>query len=158
MSNTIENKVAEFVAREEGFTSVNIANAIKRDGTWIANREVAAWLRSWNVDPEYTVTRINVTLEDGSPARAAVYMPESKPVSEYTGRDERAMTPDEFETMHGYNPVAQVVAPAPQPTAGAALALPSADADDGTTTKTSGSAPVTVGAKLRDRFNFPAAS
>ena len=148
MSNSIEAKVAEFVANKVGFTSVNVANAIKVDGEWIPNREVAAWLRAWDVDPEYTVTRISVTLEDGTSARATVYMPEDQPISAYTGRDERAMTPDEFEQRHGFNPVVQVQAPPSPP----AAQIPSLD-------PTAAAAPAaTVGDALRQRFNFPKAS
>ena len=41
----IKAKIDEYVTKNEAFTSVDIANAIKTDGTWIRNRDVAAWLR-----------------------------------------------------------------------------------------------------------------
>ena len=69
---TIEAKVDEFVNDNKGFTSVDIGNAIKTDGTWIANREVAAWLRRWTAPGNYGVTKVNVDLPDGGTAFLSV--------------------------------------------------------------------------------------
>ena len=158
----IQAKVDEFVGRSEGFTSVDIANAIKRDGIWVANREVARWLRKWVPTLGYGVTRTTVELADGNQVQAAVYLPSTMSVSDYTATSQTAMTPQEFEQLHGYNPVA---APAPfntgmDPTAAVtpymtpadgAPSAPAPKSDDG----------VKLGAKLKrvlnktGVFNFP---
>lgn len=111
----IENKVNEFVDDEKGFTSVDICNAIKTDGTWIRNRDVASWLRSWVPPVGYAVSRLSVTLLDGSVAQASVYLPNTMCVADYTETSQTAMTPAEFESMHGIDPLAPVNIPVPPP-------------------------------------------
>ena len=111
---TIQAKVDEFVAATKGFTSVDIANAIKTDGEWIGNREVAAWLRRWTPPGNYGITKVEVELADGSTARAGIYLPDTMAVKDYTATAQEAMTPDQFEALHGFNPVAPSAANPPK--------------------------------------------
>jgi hypothetical protein len=92
----IQAKVNEFTDREDAFTSVDIANAIKKDGMWIRNRIVAAWLRSdFDVD-DYEKTMIDV----GSGRQAFLYHPDFYDSVNYTGQDQKAINPDDFQELH----------------------------------------------------------
>lgn len=92
----IQAKVEEFTNREEAFTSVDIANAIKEDGTWIRNRIVAAWLRN-NFDVEdYEKAMIDV----GSGRQASLYHPDFYDPANYTGQNQKAINPDDFKELH----------------------------------------------------------
>lgn len=92
----IQAKVNDFVDREEGFTSVDIANAIKKDGAWIRNRVVAVWLRN-NFDVEdYERTMVDV----GSGRQAFLYHPDFYDSANYTGQDQKALNPDDFKELH----------------------------------------------------------
>ena len=140
----IEATVDQFVNDEKGFTSVDIANAIKIEGTWVPNREVAAWLRKWTPPSNYGITKITVQVVDtGSSAQAGVYLPDSLSVSDYTATSLEAITPAQFEILHGVNPVAD---PSVAPTKD--------DSTDGKTdSKTDDNK--TVGDKLRTMFKWP---
>ena len=100
----IETKVDEFVANEKGFTSMDICNAIKTDGTWVRNREVAAWLRRWTPPVGYGISKVTVMLQSGASVQAGVYLPNALCIKDYAETQQTAMTPDEFETMHGRKP------------------------------------------------------
>ena len=135
---TIQAKVDEFVADSKGFTSVDIANAIKTDGTWVGNRDVAKFLRNWTPPLNYGITRVTVQVADtGDTAQAGVYLPDNQSVSDYTATSQEAMTPDQFEALHG---VSAFPPPAP------AKDYVAADSDD--------SKP-TVGDNLRGMFKWP---
>jgi len=107
MSNndTIQAKVEEFVNDEEAFTSVDIANAIKRDGTWIRNRVVAAWLRDKFfqiiIGGSYSQTMISV----GQGKQANLYHPYFFDKNNYTDKDQNALNPDDFNAIHPNTPV-----------------------------------------------------
>jgi hypothetical protein len=134
----IEAKVDEFVADSKGFTSVDIANAIKTDGTWVGNREVAKFLRRWTPPSNYGITKVTVQVADtGGTAQAGVYLPDTLSVSDYTATSQEAMTPDQFEALHGVSPF-----PPPAP------------AKDYVVTDSDDSKP-TVGDKLRTMFKWP---
>lgn len=95
---TIREKVDEYVSKHALFTSVDIANAIKKDGVWIRNRYVRDWLRS-NIesDPlldEYTTAPIRC---NGS--RATLYLPLLANPDDYKERDQRPLTPDEVKKI-----------------------------------------------------------
>lgn len=146
----IEATVDQFVNDEKGFTSVDIANAIKTEGTWVPNREVAAWLRRWTPPSNYGITKITVQVVDtGASAQAGVYLPDNLSVSDYTATSLEAMTPAMFETLHGVNPIAPVIDPVVAPTKDAV-------ADDKTDDKTDGNK--TVGDKLRTMFMWPSST
>jgi hypothetical protein len=103
MTQIIEDKVTAFVDDTKGFTSVDIANAIKTEGTWVRNREVASWLRNWTPPVGYSVTKISVS--QGSDVRqASVYIPNTLAIKDYAETSQDAITPSEFETLHGKKP------------------------------------------------------
>ncbi len=101
MSNgqIIQSQVDDFVTKDEAFTSVDIANAIKTTGVWIRNREVAAWLRSDFQSDDYETSRIDV----GGGRQANLYHPDFFDASNYDGQNQKAMNPDDFKALHGDN-------------------------------------------------------
>ena len=100
----IEMKVGEFVTAEKGFTSMDICNAIKTDGTWVRNRTVAAWLRRWTAPVGYAISKVTVSLQGGASRQAGVYLPNSLCIKDYAETQQTAMTPAEFEVLHGRDP------------------------------------------------------
>lgn len=95
-SQTIQTKVEDFVQQNEAFTSVDIANAIKTDGTWIRNRVVARWLRHEFHESNYEITSID--LDNGQSAN--LYHPSFMDAENYDARGQKAMTPAEFKQLH----------------------------------------------------------
>lgn len=143
---TIEAKVGEFVADKKGFTSVDIGNAIKTDGTWVPNRDVAAWLRKWTPPTNYGITKVTVNVADtGDTAVASIYLPDTMAVADYTAVAQEAMKPEQFEKLHGFNPLTPVAPVQPKDYA---------DGDD-TSTAAAPVAPTKVGDKLRTMFKWP---
>jgi len=153
---TIQATVDQFVNDGKGFTSVDIANAIKTDGTWLSNRTVASWLRNWIPPTNYGVTKVTVQVADtGGVAQAGVYLPDTMAVSDYTATATEAMTPADFETLHGFDPfdsidpvVVIAAVPADAPVKDYAP-VASTDADPAP------AADVTVGDKLKTMFKWP---
>lgn len=143
----IEAKVDEFVADEKGFTSVDICNAIKTDGTWVRNRDVAAWLRRWSPPVGYGISKVTVILQGGGTKQAGVYLPNSLCIADYTATSQEAMTPTEFETLHGYNPVTATPGN---------LTVNTMDGDDGDDGSDGGdgSQDASVGSRLRAMFQW----
>ncbi|RKZ87363.1 MAG: hypothetical protein DRQ39_04275 [Gammaproteobacteria bacterium] len=142
----IETTVDQFVNDKKGFTSVDICNAIKITGTWVANREVAKWLRNWAPPSNYGITKITVQVVDtGNTAQAGVYLPDNLSVSDYTATAQEAMTPDAFQTLHGVDPFAVPDAPAAVPSA-----TPAPVDHVATDSKTP-----SAGDKLRTMFKWP---
>lgn len=88
------------------FTSVEVANHLKKIGIWIPNRIVAGFLQENVIDIayeyglEYHKTSIRV-ITDKSYMYAMCYHPRSFDPNNYMARDLKAITPDEFEGMHG---------------------------------------------------------
>ncbi len=144
----IEATVDQFVNDEKGFTSVDIANAIKTEGTWVPNREVAAWLRRWTPPSNYGITKVAVQVVDtGNTAQASVYLPNTLSAFDYTATSLEAMTPDQFEALHGFDPLAPAAPadPAADPVVDSAKdAVADTSTDDDT-----------VGDKLRTMFRWP---
>ena len=109
----VEEKVYGFVATGEAFTSVDVANAIKRDGEWVRNREVASWLRSdflqspTVANGDYVQTMIDV----GQGYRANLYHPFHFDVTNYAGKNQKALNPDEFNALHPQAVIAAPVTP-----------------------------------------------
>ena len=99
MSNEIiEAKVKEFVAGVKSFTSIDIANEIKKGGHWVRNRDVAKWLREefqylWD---GYTKKIIDV--DDGY--EAILYYSHLIDPDEYVTTDLVAITFDEFSEKY----------------------------------------------------------
>lgn len=140
----IETKVDEFVAADTGFTSVDICNAIKTDGTWVRNRDVAAWLRRWTPPVGYGISKVTVMLQGGGTAQAGVYLPNSLCIADYTATSQEAMKPSEFEAMHGRKPFGDADTPL-------AVASASDDPDDD---GGDGSQSASVGDRLRSMFTW----
>lgn len=96
----IRETVQKYINEEEMFTSVDIANAIKKDGTWIRNTEVRDWLRT-NSDFDdlfvnYESDRIAVC---NGTRYATVYLPAYKNADEYEPTNQKALTPSEVEAI-----------------------------------------------------------
>jgi hypothetical protein len=105
----IKAKVDEFVSKSKSFTSVHIANAIKTDGHWVKNSDVASWLRdNYSNIPGYIQSSILVS-GSGGPGRANLYHPICDDPSMFTDTSISAMTPDEFKRIHGFDPFTTAV-------------------------------------------------
>jgi len=104
----VKAKATEFLMQSKAFTSVHLANAIKMDGTWMRNTDVADWLRNSmgslvsSLSLNYTATLISV---NGGKDRAYLYHPVSFDVNSFTDTNISAMTPDEFQRLHGVDPL-----------------------------------------------------
>ena len=112
MCQEIIDKVAEFVTGDTMFTSVDVSNAIKRDGVWVSNKEVAGYLRRnlTTLFPNYSSTRIPVL---NGAETATLYHPVGVDTDCYQNRDQHAMTPAEAGiSIQNTNPTpTPVVAP-----------------------------------------------
>lgn len=98
--NAICKVLDELTDNKEIFTSVDVANEVKKAGTWIRNREVAAYLRK-NFLYQYGDEYDNAPQTDiGGGIRATVYHPIGDDYSYYIST-EGAMTPSEFNNLHG---------------------------------------------------------
>jgi hypothetical protein len=97
---TIKAKVQEYIKKEEMFTSVDIANAIKREGVWVRVREVRDWLHANAKDQSLfgDYGQSTVIVCNGS-AQATLYHPIFKDASEYTSLDQVSLTPDEVKDI-----------------------------------------------------------
>jgi hypothetical protein len=102
-SQVIKEMVQRFINDEKLFTSVDIGNAIKKEllSMEIRNREVRDWLRSniGGVDDvlkDYVAEPINVN--NGASA-ATLYRPHWKDASEYTDRDQIALSPADIDIL-----------------------------------------------------------
>jgi len=96
----IEAKFNEFVAHNALFTSVDIANAIKKDGPFIRNSTVADWLRSnaLSLASNYTLTQITVC---HGQYVANLYLPIGSDPDNYTDRDQVALAPNATQLQLG---------------------------------------------------------
>jgi len=96
----IQNKVETFVKNEKMFTSVDIANAVKNDGEWVRNIEVASWLREnfykQDIFLEYRTEPIDVC--NGSRS-ATLYLPEWADSDNYGNRDQTPLTPGDVNNI-----------------------------------------------------------
>jgi DNA-binding CsgD family transcriptional regulator len=106
MDTQIINQVlTDFMLQDKIFTSVDVANEVKRCGKWISNTDVAAYLRltvinlSNQIQIAYKQETISVTTNKGQ-TTASIYLPVNANVSSYQGTDQSAMTPEEFLKLH----------------------------------------------------------
>ena len=96
MSNdpVIQAKVEEFVNTMKLFTSVDISNAIKKDGTWVSNHEVASFLKKEmktnSLMSNYQTETIRVMNDT---RKATLYLPTGSDQFDYLDRDQSALTP-----------------------------------------------------------------
>lgn len=96
-SSVIETKVNDFVSKNAMFTSVDIANAIKKDGTWVKNSEVASWLRV-NVLANFSSYRaVRIPVAQGQ-LTAFLYYPGTYNPDDYQDRDQTALPPQQHVT------------------------------------------------------------
>lgn len=94
-AQTIENKTNEFIKNQDAFTSVDIGNAVKKDGAWIRNRDIANWLRKNFQDQNYQ--RSNITVE-GNRA-ATLYHPDFMDAENYEDTEQQAISFNQFKQM-----------------------------------------------------------
>ena len=111
MSNKqiIQAKVTEFVTSNKMFTSVDISNEIKKEGTWISNSEVAAFLKKNRPFSLYSMSSIPVM---NGKRKANLYYPIGADPFDYLDRDQHALTPTEAGLVPGT--ISPTVIPSPQ--------------------------------------------
>ena len=101
MTAIIEKTIDEFVDAGILFTSVDIANKIKSEGTWVKNRDVSAYLKNafaTNQYITYKVSKISVKrTEDDKLVDAFLYHPINKDPSEYKNTDLKALSPSDVQ-------------------------------------------------------------
>lgn len=100
LDTSIKNKVQEFILRNEMFTSVDISNAIKSEGIWIKNREVAEWLRTNFSDASIfgDYARTSILVCNGA-TEASLYHPHMSDIAKYANREQRTLTPDDVKII-----------------------------------------------------------
>lgn len=102
MINETEIKavIAEFMQANRLFTSVDVANHIKRAGTFIRNRDVAAYLRNeWfnicnELDCDYRTEMIMVG--ENHDVATFLYLPFDESINNYTETNQKALSPDDL--------------------------------------------------------------
>ena len=97
----IRETVQEYITAEKLFTSVDIGNAIKRKtlNMDIRNRDVRDWLRA-NIGSDPLMSDYVAEPVDVNNGRTAmVYRPHWKDVSDYTGRDQKALGPSDLSAL-----------------------------------------------------------
>lgn len=98
----LETIVEDTAKNKDGFTSVTIANRIKKSGHWIRTVEVSAFIKKWhmiNYDT-YTMSQVEVKRsEDGKSVNACVYHPKNTLASDFNV-EEKALTPDEMALLN----------------------------------------------------------
>ncbi len=95
----IKNLVKSFVKTEVSFTSVDIANEIKKMGVWIRNREISKELKNlFHSDMiNYEMSDIKVKRsEDDVEVIAILYHHVNKNPTEYLNVEAKAVSPDNF--------------------------------------------------------------
>lgn len=90
--NLIEAKFFELIGKNAMFTSVDVGNAIKEEGDWVSNSDVAEWLRTnaTIIAQNYIVTNIPVL---GGAKTARLYHPLGTNADDYQNRDQTALPP-----------------------------------------------------------------
>ena len=104
----IDIVLREFTGRKALFTSIDIANEVKRRGTWVPNRDVALYMRQHELlapGGDYLMTLTTCLLKDGRSAPAYVCHPAGTLVTEYREILQPAMSPQEFAVLHPSAPV-----------------------------------------------------
>src|SRR4051794_4027350 len=98
----IDTVLREFMDRKALFTSIDIANEVKRRGTWIPNRDVALYMRQYAPlasGGDYLMTLTTCFLKDGRSVPAYVYHPVGTFATEYREIAQSAMSPQEFAAL-----------------------------------------------------------
>lgn len=98
--SVVEAKVNDFVSRNAMFTSVDIANSIKRDGTWVKNSKVAGWLRTNVLSNNSSYASIQISVAQGQHTAFLYYPFTSNPDDyDYQDRDQQALPPQHSQTQ-----------------------------------------------------------
>lgn len=95
----IENHLKQAIKNKSMFTSVDIANKIKRAGVWVRNREVADYLRNYNFPANYESTLIDVTVKDNGSSYvtgATLYYPDGADPDMYVETEQEAISYDDY--------------------------------------------------------------
>lgn len=97
---SIKRKIQEYVKSDRMFTSVDISNALKREGIWVRNREVTMWLRgNFNSNDLFKGWAMETISVNGGSTNATLYYPGLKDPSEYQDVDQTPLTPDEVREI-----------------------------------------------------------
>lgn len=101
-SQAIRDMVNVFVAQSKPFTSVDIANEIKRKtlSMSVRNRDVAAWLRI-NAASDSSMQdydRVQISVNNGQQT-ATLYFPHWSDPEDYVSRDQKALGPDDIDDL-----------------------------------------------------------
>jgi len=93
MSPTIQAQFEKFVAADAMFTSVDIGNAIKENGTWVKNSDVSIWLRNnaLTIATNYCSTLIDVL---NGTQKTFLYHPAGTNPDDYQTRNQAALPPN----------------------------------------------------------------
>ncbi len=103
----MKSVVSSFCVNRRMFTSVEIANHLKRLGVWIRNRYVGEYLRDnvYNIGNSYGIQYGQSTIHvDGQHKAAICHHPTDMDANNYMSRDLEAITSSEFEMRHGMSP------------------------------------------------------
>ena len=109
MDDVIRTKVVEFIKQQKKFTSVDVSNVIKRDGHWVGNTDVTKWLKAnfSNLNSELNADFCQTSISVAKGCYATLYMPYMDDARDYTDRNQKALSPDDFKAIHGYSPFQQ---------------------------------------------------
>jgi hypothetical protein len=90
----VEKVLNRFIKNNELFTTLDVSNAVKKDGGPFSKHEpIAAIARGWlanNMPRNYIDTMISV---QGGNKTASLFMPRNKSASDYTTTDQQALAP-----------------------------------------------------------------
>ncbi len=132
MTTEVKDAVREFVQGRKLFTSVDVANEIKKAGIWKRNRDVARELRDLFSSGDEVFDgydRCNISVDSDSKT-AALYLPCGADPEDYTERNQSALGPVAAKQGGGYAPTAATSTAAAQapsfPSAAKPVSLPGA--------------------------------
>ncbi len=100
-TDMLDTVLREYTGASKLFTSVDITNEVKRRGIWASNSSVARFLRNsfyYEGYHFYNQQAINVNLDSGV-VLANVYYPPGEHASNYDGRGQTAIKPEEFKQI-----------------------------------------------------------
>jgi len=101
MDNIIKQRVLEHIKGNKMFTSVDIANCIKREGIWVRNVVVRNWLQNnfndKSIFDSYAISQITVC---NNSSLASLYHPFLSDPKDYTDTDQKPLTPDEVKEIY----------------------------------------------------------
>lgn len=127
LDNSIRQKVEEFVKAEKLFTSVDVGNALKKEGKKLRNREVASWLRGHSNEAglfdNYATEAIDVL---GGTKRATLYRPCWQTSDNYDTRSLAALKPGDVKNIQRTKGIPSGGIPSGMPTVISATSSPMA--------------------------------